>query len=257
MGLFDIFKRAPNQSAAAASATPSRSQPQVKAPGLVPCDLCSSAVTATQAGQMTADQLRSAVSAGFSIRAITWGATQANLNQMKQQAVASGWGEAAMLSAYEAEWKRTVMRDDTNWNYCSTCHSVLKILGQSKVTAYSFQNPKLFSGFPLQSLRRVLVHIPEQTSDPVIHPDFVSVLSDTVGAPASNVIGSVHLDVVTGSYIGDEVQRTGKLPEKATELINLVAPEMKDTRRFEHHARIFFSASKDHYGVLVAFYELK
>ena len=234
-----------------------RPQPQSATPSQIPCDLCGSAMDGTQTNRATADELRNAVAAGFSIRAITWGPQHARVLVLTQVGAAKGWSAAAMLSINEAEWKRAVMCDETIWNCCPRCYGVLQQYKQPASEAYRLKNPKLYSGFPVESLRRLIIHIPEKDSGANMHPDFLDVLSDTTGVPAMKVIGSVGTVFVTESHMGDEVQKTGKLPKEATDPGIIGNQEMRDAHCFEQQARTFLTQSKGRYGLFVCIYELK
>jgi hypothetical protein len=222
---------------------------------LVFCDLCGSQIASADSKQATADELRNAVSAGFSCLLITWGPAAEQRKSLGREALAKGITEEAVLGSTEAEWKRTVMRDSTLWNCCSVCDGALQEYKQPRSDAYKFHNPKLYSGYPVVALKRVVIHKPEQDRDLPVNEDFVNVLCDTIGAPLEQIVGRAHIDIVTDSKMGDEVQRTGKLPNEAIDFICKLNPELGDQRRFSQQARIFFSTLKDRYGLFVFLYD--
>jgi len=213
----------------------------------ISCDICSLPVDDTEATQITSDEMRAVVQAGFSIKMISWGP----LGKLRQlYSTRPGLAEHT-----ESEWKRGVMTDTTLWNCCARCYSEIKKFNPS-ISTYKFDSPELYSGFPLESLKYLFVHIPEKDFHHAhATADFVNVASNTTGVDFETLLSSAKTLFVTGSHFGDEVQRTQSLPEQVSEQIELLYPETQDRRRFHLHVRTFKTSIIDRYGLLVFVYK--
>jgi hypothetical protein len=216
----------------------------------IACDVCSSQVDDTHARKVSSDEMRGAVQVGFSVRAITWGP----VGEMAKLTSAM----PGLADITEAEWKRGVTSDTTGWKCCPRCYEALQRYSQASVPAYRFREPDLYSGFPLEALKYLFAHIPEQDFEAAqVSQDFVKVVTDTVGAELAQLCSRANITFVKGSTMGDEVQRTKELPSQVTEQIVSLYPETRNKQRFPLHVRTFHSTMAGRYGLLVFVYHAK
>ena len=126
-----------------------------------------------------------------------------------------------------------------------------RIFGQ-----YKFSEPRLYTGLKLRALRFLFVHIPESSlENSKVTDDFMSVVSDSAGAEFEKVFSHANVSYVTGSNMGDIVQRTKNLPDEVLKNIFSLYPETRDRDRYPMHVRTFKSAVEGRHGLLVFVYK--
>lgn len=119
-------------------------------------------------------------------------------------------------------------------------------------------NPRLSSNMPLSSLLRIFIFTSGDGRTVLDCPVATGILTDTVGAPLSDVLGKKPLDVVAGTDIGRQIMRTGQFPASAWVAMGRIAPAETAKARdglYRTTVRPFENPATRESGVCVLLYQ--